>query len=205
MKIPNTLTKFDVARRQLVTAIRLHFDNRDAVSIYSLATNAQEILSTLCENRGVRSLRSNIVRVAGMTDDEAQKDLINPSRNFFKHADRDPEGQWEEFRENDCDHILIMPCFDIVELEGKSPIEAQIFIAWYAAIYPEKVPSHGNIKDAANRKFPNLVFLPRIEQKQHARKLLREALDHIQLMSHPETDTREVGTWGDFDKISGET
>ena len=82
------LSKLDVARRQLVTAIRLLFDDRDPVSIYTLATNSQEILSQLCERRGMRSLRSSIARAAGASDLQVQRKLINPSRNFFKHADK---------------------------------------------------------------------------------------------------------------------
>ena len=134
------LTKLDAARRQLVTAIRLHFADRDAVSVYTLATNAQEILSTLCDKAGVRSLRSNIGRPAGMIDAEVQSKLINPARNFFKHADRDPDGQWPNFEEADCDHILLMPCFDIKELEGKAPMEAQVFLTWYGALHPANMP-----------------------------------------------------------------
>lgn len=173
-----TLTKLDAARRQVVTAIRLHFADRDAVSVYTLATNAQEILSTLCDTRGVRSLRAIIARPAGMTDADVKSKLINPALNLFKHAGRDPDGHWPNFIESDCDHILLMPCFDIKDLEGKSPIEPQVFLTWYAALNPDKIPSPTDWSMAAARKFPNLLALSRREQKLRAREMLAKALRH---------------------------
>ena len=47
-----SLTKIDVARRQLVTAIRLLFDGGDSVSIFSLAANAWEVIDVLCNKLG---------------------------------------------------------------------------------------------------------------------------------------------------------
>ena len=195
MYMTETLTKLDAARRQLVTAIRLHLADRDAVSVYTLATNAQEILSTLCDKNGVRSLRSNIARPAGMTDAEMQTKLINPARNFFKHADRDSDGLRPEFGETDCDHIILIPCFDINELEGKTPVEAQVFLTWYGALYPSKIPEPSDWHRAAARKFPNLATFSRLEQKQRAQDMLRKALAHENLMNDPGTDTREVQRW----------
>jgi hypothetical protein len=193
--MPDPLTTLDAARRQLVTAIRLLFADRDAVSIYTLATNAQEILSALCEKHGVRSLRANFARPAGMSDAEVQSTLINPARNFFKHADRDPDAQWQDFRDEDCDHILLIPCFDIVELQGKSPIEAQVFLTWYAALYPNKIPPGSDLQRAALRKFPHLKPLARVDQKRRAQDMLETAMNHKALMEHPETDTRELHLW----------
>lgn len=190
-----TLSKLDAARRQLVTAIRLHLADRDAVSVYTLATNAQEILSTLCDRQGLRSLRANIARPAGMSDVEVQGKLINPARNFFKHADRDPDGVWTDFVETDCDHILIIPCFDIVELERKSPIEVQVFLTWYGALYPEKIPSPSDWSIAAGNHFPNLVSISRSQQKLLARERLDLASRNPSLINHAETDAREIGRW----------
>ena len=49
------LTKLDVARRQLVVAIRLFFDDQDAISVHTLAANAWEIVDLLCKKREVDS------------------------------------------------------------------------------------------------------------------------------------------------------
>ena len=189
------LSKFDAARAQLVTAIRLLFDDRDPISVYTLATNAQEILSTLCDQVGVRSLRSHISRPSGMTDAGVQKGLINPLRNFFKHADHDPHTMWKQFQDEDCDHILIIACHDILELEKKSPIEAQVFLTWYGAVYPDKIPDGSDWKKAAQKKFPNIIELDRIARKKRAAAMIDIALKHRWLLEHPETDIREIDRW----------
>lgn len=83
------VTKLDSARRQLITAIRLFFDGGDAVSVYSLASNAWEIIDVLCTNAVVESF-SKQVR-GNMPFGHTLKYYINePCRNFFKHADQDP-------------------------------------------------------------------------------------------------------------------
>ncbi len=49
------LTKLEIARRQLATAIDLFFADRDLVSVYSLATNSWEVIDVLCRNAGIES------------------------------------------------------------------------------------------------------------------------------------------------------
>lgn len=189
------VTKLDAARRQLVTAIRLHLDDRDPVSVYTLATNAQEVLSTLCEKRGVRSMRAEAAKTHGLSEKEIQRRLINEARNFFKHADKDPNAVWPDLKEENVDAVLFIPCFDLVELERKSPIEVQVFITWYGAVYPHKVISGSELQKAADDKFPGLASLPRSEQKRHAREMIETALQDATLVAHPETDQREIGRW----------
>jgi hypothetical protein len=49
------LGRIEVAKRQLVIAIRLLFDGEDSVLILSLAANAWEIIEVLCNREGVLS------------------------------------------------------------------------------------------------------------------------------------------------------
>jgi hypothetical protein len=43
------ITKLDAAKRQLATAIRLYFEDRDPVSVHTLVMAAGEIIDRLCE------------------------------------------------------------------------------------------------------------------------------------------------------------
>ena len=87
-----TLAKQDVARSQLLAALNLFFDDGDPVSVYTLASNAWEIIDSLCVSNEIESI-SNETRGNISIDKDLKKDYINgPYRNFFKHADRDPEG-----------------------------------------------------------------------------------------------------------------
>jgi hypothetical protein len=70
-----------------------------------------------------------LLGLAGMTDAEFKASSSTPARNFFKHADRDPDAIW-----------------------------------------------------------PNLLLIPRAEQKLRAQEMLEKALRHRALMNHPETD-----------------
>lgn len=49
------LTKLDAARFQLRTAIRLFFEERDPVSIYSLASAVQDVFRDLLRAQGTPS------------------------------------------------------------------------------------------------------------------------------------------------------
>jgi len=51
---PQRITKIAAAERQLVTAVDLFFRNGDSVVIYALAGAAREIITTMCEMRGIK-------------------------------------------------------------------------------------------------------------------------------------------------------
>ena len=108
-----TLTKLDIARRQLAVAIRLFFDDRDAISVHTLAANAWEIVDVLCKKREVDSF-SRHARENLPDGKSLRRDFINqPYRNFFKHADEDPEGTIDGFSDDKNDHILFLAVDDL--------------------------------------------------------------------------------------------
>lgn len=47
--IKKEVTKFDAARRQLVTAIRLFFEGGDSISVYTLAHASWEVLDAFVQ------------------------------------------------------------------------------------------------------------------------------------------------------------
>ncbi|HSB97872.1 MAG TPA: hypothetical protein VLC91_15535 [Spongiibacteraceae bacterium] len=168
------ITKIDVARRQLATAIRLFFDGGDAVSIYSLATNAWEVIDFLCDKAGVDSI-SNQTREHITDGKDLKLHYINsPYRNFFKHADRDAEIVLPDIGDSIVDSILYLAVEDYLRLVNKSPIEFQVFQLWYLASNIEKVSagSLNSILRAIDPAFPGIRELPRKEQVQMGRKVL---------------------------------
>lgn len=89
------ISKMDAARRQLTVAIELYFREYDAVSIHTLSAAARNVLDNLCSHRGVKVP----IRLENMLNEiikpEHQKTIRNKfrqSENFFKHADKDPDG-----------------------------------------------------------------------------------------------------------------
>ncbi|MFZ6049397.1 hypothetical protein ACFW0H_25150 [Pseudomonas sp. CR3202] len=92
MKI--TLTKLDVAERQLLTAINLFFQEQDAVSIHTLSEAASQVLHDFGRSRGVKS----IFRDSDKIRPDKKKEFLYylfKFRNFFKHADKDVHEVYE--------------------------------------------------------------------------------------------------------------
>ena len=190
-----SLTKLEVACRQLAVAIRLFFDGRDAVSVYSLTGNAWEIVDVLCRNKGVDSLseqtRENI------PENKSLEFYINPYRNFFKHADRDPDAVLEGFSDSYNDHLLIQVVEDLVRLEQRALYECQVFQLWYLAVYEEKIATKDleRVLPKARTAFPNIGQLARSGQKKMGREILYEYCDNKELIAHPKTDMTEWDRW----------
>ncbi len=103
------ITKTDAAERQLDTAIRLFFENRDNLSSYALAIASREVTDDLIQSRYSELYQRELARVGDplkvrLSYREHFKDFIKPEfykdflkldrkwQNFLKHADHDPGG-----------------------------------------------------------------------------------------------------------------
>lgn len=184
------LTKIDVARRQLVTAIRLFFNEDDSVSVYSLAANAWEVIDTLCTREGVDSI-SEQTREHLPKGKNLKTDYINhPYRNFFKHADRDPDATLANFDESTIDSVIFLAVEDYLRLHKKSPVEFQVFQLWYLAANIEKISVDDltAILDSIEPAFPRIRELPRIERIAMGRSVLASALQDQTLLEDPRTE-----------------
>lgn len=184
------ITKVDAARRQLVTAIRLFFDNGDPVSIFTLAANSWEVIDTLCDRKGINSI-SNQTRENVPDNKDLKYDYINsPYRNFFKHADRDPEVQLGNFDQTKCDDIIFLGVEDYIRLCGKSPIEFQVFQLWYLSVKVEKVAGDAleKILETSESIFPNISNISREEQIALGSNALDNAASDIELLKDPRTE-----------------
>jgi hypothetical protein len=185
------LTKTVVARRQLATAIRLHFANGDAVSVYSLAANAWEIIDVLCQKAGVESLsmqaRENIP-----ADVDLKKKYINsPHRNFFKHADSDFDKELDPIPEAQVDAVLFLAVEDYIRLTKKSPVEFQVFQIWYLAAHPEKVikTALDDVITIAAGYFPNMNSMPRSQKLAIGAQVLAKAEGDNELQGDSRTES----------------
>jgi hypothetical protein len=187
------ITKLEAARRQLVTAIRLFFEDADSISVYSLAHSSWEILDALCSHRGLLRFRNEMSSATGRGEDEI-KQIANYGRNFFKHANKDPEAVLEDFSDDRNDHVLIASSFDYGELADSKPMELQVFQLWYFAVHPDKAlrPDMDSIIEAGEQLFPGIVEMKRKDQKRAGLMVVVACLRDPQLMQHPSTDRRKV-------------
>jgi hypothetical protein len=186
----SSLTKIDVARRQLVTAIRLLFDGGDPVSIYSIAANAWEVIDVLCNKAGVESM-SNQTRQHIQEGADLKFDYVNsPYRNFFKHAERDPDATLPSFDESNIDSVIFLGVEDYLRLVKKSPVEFQVFQLWYLATNVEKVStdSLSEILLTIDSAFPSIRNLARKDQILMGRRVLKDALKDDDLVRDNRTE-----------------
>lgn len=184
------LTKLDVARRQLATAIDLFFAGRDVVSVYSLATNAWEVVDVLCRKAGVASFS-----VQARENVPAGKDLklsyINsPYRNFLKHADADSEKTLPPLPDSQVEGVLFLAVEDYMRLNGRSPLQFQVFQLWYLAKYQEKMALGfpDELMDGVVAAFPGLSFLPRSAQLAQGARVLSDAASDQGIIGDPKTE-----------------
>jgi hypothetical protein len=190
MSLASSLTKIDVARRQLVTAIRLFFDDADSVSVYTLGHAAGEVLDALCRHRAKTNFRGEIKKTHGYTDKELKR-ISEFGKNFFKHADRDPEGTLADFTDERNDAVLALAVTDYHELEPTRPIEIQLYLRWYfvrngSAVGPE-------LYELGLAAFDDMSGLTRAEQKAIGRATLARARIDDDVLFDSTTDNRLVG------------
>ena len=139
-----SVTKLDAAKRQMNEAIRLLFEQRDEVSVHTLACAAGQVLCDLCKARGVPAP----FRGGEMIRKKHQKEwrgVLAKSENFFKHAGRDPDAV-HEFKAS-WTHFLLLDATQMYSgLTKRTTYEATIFTGWFFLKYP-RLLKDGDVKD----------------------------------------------------------
>jgi hypothetical protein len=131
------MSKLDAAKRVFAEAIRLFFERRDEVAVHSLAAAAHGILLDIARKRKLKfngilhehpSLRPELK--------SAWRNMLNAPRNFFKHADKDPDGQL--YFDGVLNEILLLYTVALAAMIlDDYPPEVFVFAAWYEMAYPD--------------------------------------------------------------------
>jgi hypothetical protein len=144
------VTKLDAARRQLKTAIKLWFEDGDPVAVHTLIAAAYEILDTLAQRSSAVDLlyAPNIIN-----DDHRIKWLraIKSPANFFKHADRDPDGTLEfPFIANEM--FMFFSCIALEKMGKTVGMEETAMLFYFMLSNPDL------IREDARKNIPSEVF-----------------------------------------------
>ncbi len=134
---PERLTKLDVVQRQLRTAVRMFFENRDAVSTYTIAAAVEGVLAGLLKRQGkLHPFRESDFIKNGM---EAEFNrILNEPQNFFKHANTDPDSVLE-FPAMALEHPLFQ-CVVLYNIyRGRDLREGFLFFIWFGAHHPDLI------------------------------------------------------------------
>lgn len=141
-----SLTKLDVAQRQLRTALELWFADGDPVSIHTLVYAAHEIIHRLYRNSGGKDLLFDTSVIKDECRSEFAK-LIKEDANFFKHPDKDLH-ETRQFNPLSNDLFLIMSATGMQRM-GKAGDVESAFMFWLYLHHSTWFP-----EDAAEERIP---------------------------------------------------
>jgi len=121
--------KLDAAKRQIECAITLYFNEHDPVSIHTLSSAAYNVLRNL-SNGKVRMLKDRIEDHIRPGMETVARELLNRYENFFKHANRDPDGVLD-FNPDATEIFLWEACRTYRELTGENPEKMIAYNVWF--------------------------------------------------------------------------
>lgn len=165
-----TLSKLEVARRQLETAITMYFNGGDPVSTHTLAAASLEILRDL----------NNALQGSPMFSDLEASGIIKPDKlalarsamrsaqNFFKHADKDPNGTLD-FNPEATAFYLLDAIEKYRELSKENPPIVRVFGLWFRVQWTE-------VFHFANGEEHGLKIIRLIYTLDHKKKFFMEYL-----------------------------
>lgn len=136
------LSKIDIAKRQLETAITLYFQRADPVSIHTLAAAAYDVLHDVCKSRGGKSIIKNTEMIRKGKNRAYLKE-VNEAQNFFKHADRDPD-DLHEFKPGQTAFFIWEACQMYRRLTTEMPKLFFIFDMWFTVNHTHLVTNEGD-------------------------------------------------------------
>jgi hypothetical protein len=170
-----SLTKAQVARRQLGVALALYIENLDPISVHVLACGGGELAEQLAVKAKKRPLSSMWPSVE---DARRHRALY---WNAFKHATtkggqgRADENLLDEFDDSHNDEALLVGWMDYFTAVGQWPIEAAVFQTWYMSwSFTSVDPNLPSISEIASQ-FPDWDKTQRVERKQRLRELIKIA------------------------------
>lgn len=131
------LTKLDVGRRQIDSAIRMFFSEEDVVALHTVAAAAHGVLRDLARHQGI----TRSVKDSPLISDASRSEFlraVNYPQNFFKHADSDPNAKMV-FRYNGTACFMLDAIILYVALDEPLTREMVIFLMWAQLRFPDLI------------------------------------------------------------------
>ena len=151
------ISKLDAAKRQLEVAIRLYFHFGDPVAIHTLTAAAYNVLKDINSDRGGKQVLMKGQLAKEFIRPEYQKEVIrklNEAENFFKHADRDPQGVLK-FRPRQSEFLL----WEAVEIYQRLTGEITPFLHAYRGWFMmHNQPIFSNLPEAQRKIINSLPY-----------------------------------------------
>ena len=194
--------KIDAARRQLGTALALYLRDQDPFSVHVLASGGAELAEGFIEELGAKPLRDFALDTwPGVTARdyyEQKKRFVNPMKHYkdFRGRVRDDDEALTEFTDEHNDAILFDGWSNYSIAGHASPVEAQVYLAWFMALTPWKFPMDEEpaqrVRYALSREFPNLTVRSRQGQKRLLLRAIKRKADDTKFRRSAGVDQRPL-------------
>ena len=194
------MDKLEVTRRQLGTALQLYLEERDPVSVHSLACAGCALADGLAGERGCNPVRFFVLEQRPGMDDRTFFQLRNRFWNAFKHhatsanTARQDDALLKEFTDAENRDRLFLGWIDYGQAAGTLPIEAQVFNTWYLALDRSRFQEDEVLVFLSELEtvFPGLADLSPDRQHQRLRRAVRKFKSDRILRDDPLTDKRPL-------------
>ncbi|MBE9515805.1 MAG: hypothetical protein IME93_02385 [Proteobacteria bacterium] len=167
------VTKIVASERQLREAIRLFFEQRDSVPIFTLCAAAHQVLQDICKEKDINGHMGT-----EFISEQYKKPwvcAIKGAAAFFKHADRDPEGV--KIFNSQLTHFVIMDSISMYHaLIGDIFIELEVFKTWFFMRYPGMLKINSDDSGSDTNDFVEVIRSLDVTYKDYHifRKLISE-------------------------------
>jgi hypothetical protein len=156
------LTKLDVARHQLGTALDLFIRDRDPIAVQCLACGGCEVIEAIATTENLKPFSSHILESVPDINMKRIRQLKNQYWNAFKHLTthagglRDDSETLSSFNDSKNDVALFIGWHDYFAVTGKLPLPVQVFQLWWFALNEEKL-APGADMDTIRKLFPGIM------------------------------------------------
>ncbi|QEE25822.1 hypothetical protein CS053_15875 [Rhodanobacter glycinis] len=129
------VTKVQVASNQLDAAIELFFLSDNSIAVHTLTAAAYNVLRDLARRDGLDFpfIKTGFVSTLKKSDKSKVIAFLNGPENFFKHADRDPDGVLE-FDPELTELMLIDACSYFKERPDLKPKHFDAIKVWSGSL-----------------------------------------------------------------------
>jgi hypothetical protein len=135
---PIWIDKLEIARRQIIAAVRLFFEEGDPVAIHTLVAPAHQVLVDIGKGKNIHGAIKN-AKALQSPDVGKYLEQINFAFNFMKHADRDGNAKVNVVPLHQLTSDFLQDAILLLQLiSGSLPIEAKVSWIWFVSTYPEE-------------------------------------------------------------------
>lgn len=187
------LTKLNVARHQLGTALDLFIRDRDPIAVQCLACGGAELIDAIAAAADIRTMSTHMLETVPDLDVPKLRALQRQYWNAFKHMNsrdgkpRDDEDILLSFNDTKNDAALFVGWWDYHAVTDRLPIPVQVFQVWWFALNEDKLAPDADVK-TIRRAFPDLSACSRVEQKRRLRRAVEKYRDDPEVLKDARTE-----------------